>query len=473
MRLWESSAIELAELVRNGEVRSTEVIDAYLDRIRAVNPAVNAITVVLEDTAQEQARALDLMRVSGARLGPLAGVPFTIKENIDVAGSATTHGVPALKNAIAKCDAPMVEKLRKAGAIPIARTNLPDLSMRFHTQSSLNGSTLNPWNPRLSPGGSSGGEGVALATGMSALRVGNDSGGSVRVPALFGGVASLKPSYGRFAMDQSIGPRDLTLSSQLFPVNGLLARRVADLRAAFQVLAEPDPRDPRVVPAPVDGPVPKSPIRVAVCIDPGGHPVHEHVAAAIEGAASALRDAGYAIEYTSVPRLEEALKALGHMIMTEFQLAWKMIESLMAPEGRKYIEHSMQLRSEVGLAEYLGYTALRQGIQRDWAGFLDRYPILLGPVFTEPGVKVAMDIAGLEEHEKIGRGLWLCSASTFVGVPAVSVPVGVAGGLPQGVQLISSMYREDICLRAAMEIEARLGILTRSEEHTSELQSQR
>jgi amidase len=460
MKLWESSAMELAELIRTGAARTTEVVEAHLDRIRAVNPSVNAITAVLADTARAQAEALDAKRESGCQLGPLAGVPFTVKENIDVAGTATTHGVPALKNAIAKCDAPMVEKLRRAGAIPIGRTNLPDLSMRFHTQSSLHGSTQNPWNPRLSPGGSSGGEGVALATGMSALGVGNDSGGSVRVPALFGGVASLKPSYGRFAMDQSIGPRDLTLCSQLFPVNGLLARRVADLSAAFQVLAEPDPRDPRVVPAPVNGPAPSSPIRVAVCIDPGGRPVHEHVASAIEDAVSALKDAGYVIEYTTVPRLEEALEALGRMIMTEFNLAWKMIERLMAPEGRKYIEYSMQLRSAVDLNGYLGYTALRQGVQRDWAIFLDRYPILLGPVFTEPGVEVGMDIASLEEHEKIGRGLWLCSASTFVGVPAVSLPVGVTGGLPQGVQLISSMYREDLCLQAAAEIEARLGILT-------------
>jgi len=458
--LWENSARQLAELVRGGAVPAADVIEAHLDRISAVNPSVNAITAILSESAREQARLLDSMRESGWPLGPLAGVPFTTKENIDVAGSATTHGVPALKNAIAQRDAPMVEKLRRAGAIPIARTNLPDLSMRFHTFSSLHGATVNPWNAQLSPGGSSGGEGVALATGMSALGVGNDSGGSVRVPALFGGVASLKPSYGRFAMDQTIGPRDLTLSSQLFPVNGLLARRIADLRTAFHVLAETDPRDPRVVPAPVNGPVPVSPIRVAVCVDPGGQGVHKDVAAAVESAASALRDAGYLIEYTDVPRLEEALEAYGRMIMTEFSLSWKMIERLIGPEGRRYIEFSMKHQSAVELREYLGYTALRQGIQRDWAEFLDRYPILLGPVFTEPAVTAGFDIAGLGEHEKVGRALRLCAASTFVGVPAVSVPVGVAGGLPQGVQLISSMYREDLCLQAGEEIESRLGTLT-------------
>lgn len=460
MELWENSATALARLIRNGEARSIDVIEAYLERISAVNPAVNAITAVLSEPARESAMLIDSMREAGTPLGPLAGVPFSVKENIDVEGTATTHGVPALKNAIARRDAPMVEKLRRAGAIPIARTNLPDLSMRFHTSSSLHGSTVNPWNSRFSPGGSSGGEGVALATGMSALGIGNDSGGSVRIPALFGGVASLKPSYGRFAMDQSIGPRDLTLSSQLFPVNGLLARCVADLHTAFQVLAEPDPRDPRVVPAPVNGPSFESPLRVAVCVDPGGQGVHEYVAAAVESAASALRDAGYNVEYTSVPRLNEALEGLGHMIMTEFNLAWSTIERLMAPEGRRYIEFAMKARSAVELREYVGYTALRQGIQRDWAEFLHRYPILLGPVFTEPGITVGYDVAGQEEHEFVGRALRLCAASTFVGVPAVSVPVGVSGGLPQGVQLISSMYREDLCLQAAAEIESRLGILT-------------
>src|ERR1039458_5063496 len=231
-QLWESSATELVDLVRSGAVLAADVIEAHLDRISAVNPSVNTITAILSESGGEQARLLDSMRRSGSPLGPLAGVPFTIKENIDVAGSATTHGVPALKNAIAQRDAPMVEKLRRPGAIPIVRTSLPDLSMRFHTFSSLHGATVNPWNAQLSPGGSSGGEGVALATGMSALGVGNDSGRSVRVPALFGGVASLKPSYGRFAMDQSIGPRDHTSSSQLFPVNGLLARRVGPLQGS-------------------------------------------------------------------------------------------------------------------------------------------------------------------------------------------------------------------------------------------------
>lgn len=456
-QLWKQSASELAALVGRGEVSALEVVDAHLQRIAAVNPAVNAVTNVLADSARQAARETDRRRAAGEVLGPLAGVPFTIKENIDVAGSATTHGVPALRHAVAPTDAPVVERLREAGAIPIGRTNLPDLSMRFHTCSQLYGDTVNPWDPSRSPGGSSGGEGVALATGMSPLGLGNDAGGSVRLPALFGGVAALKPSYGRFPGDRSVGPRDLTLASQVIPVDGPLARTVADLRIACQVLAGPDPRDPRVVPAPLVGPDLPRPIRVAVVADPGGLGVHPEVRSGVNRAAAALQDAGYVIEEIDVPRLSESLDAYGAMIITEFSLIWPTLERLLSPEGRRYIEFAMAQRAPVDLAEYLRLTAVRQGLQRDWALFLARYPLVLGPVFTEPAVPVGADVQGLEESKRIGSAMRLCTATSFVGVPAVAIPTHVAGGLPQGVQVIASFYREDLCFEAAAAIEARLG----------------
>jgi amidase len=456
-RLWKLSALELAAVVARGEVDALEVVDDHLHRIAAVNPALNAITNLLADSAREAARAIDRRRALGEALGPLAGVPFTIKENIDVAGSATTHGVSALRHAVAPTDAPVVQRLREAGAIPIGRTNLPDLSMRFHTCSQRYGHTVNPWDASRTPGGSSGGEGVALATGMSPLGLGNDAGGSVRIPALFGGVAALKPSYGRFPGDRSVGPRDLTLSSQLIPVAGPLARTVADLRVAYQVLAGPDSRDPRVVPAPLEGPRLPRPIRVAVVADPGGLGVHPDVRSGVESAAAALQDAGYTIEEVDVPRLAETLDAYGGMIMTEFSLIWPTLERLLAPEGRRYIESSMALRAPGDLAEYVRLTSVRHGLLRDWAQFLARYPLVLGPVFTEPAPPVGFDVSGLEELKQVGTAMRLCTATSFVGVPAVAVPTHIAGGLPQGVQVIAGFYREDLCLEAAGAIEARLG----------------
>lgn len=174
---------DLARMIASAEVTSTEVVEAYLARIEEVNPDLNAVTVTLADEARAAAAAVDRAVAAGGSLGPLAGVPFTVKENIDVAGSATTWGVAALAGQVASTDAPVVARLREAGAIPLARTNLPDSAFRWDTVSGRAGRTRNPWDPTRTAGGSSGGEAVALATGMTPLSLGNDLGGSLRVPS--------------------------------------------------------------------------------------------------------------------------------------------------------------------------------------------------------------------------------------------------------------------------------------------------
>ncbi len=223
--LWRKSAVELAAMIRDREVSSREVIQAHLDRIEAVNPYLNAIVRLLPDQALAAADAADRFVSDGAGLGPLHGVPFTVKENIDLAGTPTTQAIPALAEAVAPVDAPQVERMRAAGAIPIGRTNLPDFGLRVHTDSALHGLTRNPWNPQRTPGGSSGGEAAALATGMSPLGLGNDLGGSLRNPAHCCGVASIKPSTGAVPAATVIPPEDMNISYQLMAVEGVLARR--------------------------------------------------------------------------------------------------------------------------------------------------------------------------------------------------------------------------------------------------------
>lgn len=243
------TAAELAAAVASGDLTAQEAVEAHLERIAAVNPAVNAVTAPLADRARAEAAQVDRRRAAGEPLGPLAGVPFTVKENIHVAGTATTFGVPRLRDLVAREDAPPVRRLRAAGAVCVGRTNLPDMTLGgLHTSSTLYGDTVNPWDPARTPGGTSGGDAVAVATGLAALGLGNDSGGSVRVPAAFCGVAGLKPGYGRIASDHRVGGREPTLSSQLLPVDGPMARSVADLRLALSVLAGADPGDPRAVP---------------------------------------------------------------------------------------------------------------------------------------------------------------------------------------------------------------------------------
>src|SRR5208282_511998 len=241
--LWRQSAGELARRIASKQVTSAEVVEAHLGRIAAVNPRVNAIVKVLATEARTAAIEADRKVASGARLGPLHGVPFTVKESIDVAGLPTTWGVPALANALAPLDAPVVERMRAAGGIPIARTNLPDMALRVHTDSSLYGLTRNPWNARRTAGGSSGGEAVALAVGMSPIGLGNDIGGSLRSPASACGIATIRPSAGRVPDAGFVPAEDRLLAVQLMSVQGPMARCVADVRLGLQIIMGAHPRD--------------------------------------------------------------------------------------------------------------------------------------------------------------------------------------------------------------------------------------
>ncbi|GAA2792865.1 amidase family protein [Saccharopolyspora taberi] len=452
-------ATEVASAVRSGRISAAEVVEAHLERIAAVNPAVNAVTALLAGSARSAAADLDRRRAAGEEPGPLAGVAFTVKENIDIAGVPTTHGVPRFRDNVADADAPPVARLRAAGAIPIGHTNMPDLTIGGSTRSQLFGETVNPWGTIRDPGATSGGDGAAVAAGMAAIGLGNDSGGSVRGPALCCGVTALNPSYGRFPMEHRVGGRDPALASQLFPKDGPIARSVGDLRAAFEVLAGTDSRDPRAVPAPLDGPAPTGPVRVAVTADPGGLGVDPRVRAEIERAAGVLSDAGYAVEERDVPALPEALHCYGKLITTEFGLSWPRIRPLLTDDSARHMELSLRRQPPVSLPDYVRATADRHRITSDWLRFLAHYPLVLGPVSTEP----PGDVDGQPDEEQFLRfalAARLCTVTSFVGVPAVAVPTGVSGGVPMGVQVIGRPFREDLCLTAAGAIEAALGTLT-------------
>src|SRR5215470_495945 len=271
--IWQLLATELAQRIARKQLSSAEVVDAHLARIEAVNPALNAVVHVLADEARAAAVQADRRLAAGETVGPLHGVPFTVKENIDMAGLPTTWGVPALAKAVVPADAPVVERMRAAGAIPIARTNLPDMALRVHTVSSLHGLTKNPWHPGRTAGGSSGGEAAALASGMSPIGLGNDIGGSLRNPANACGIASIRPSAGRVP-DADCGAPGNLLAVQLMNVQGPMARRVADVRLGLRVLMGAHARDPWSIDAPFEGPTSSRPIRVAVVAEPPGGSTH-------------------------------------------------------------------------------------------------------------------------------------------------------------------------------------------------------
>ncbi|WP_344073698.1 amidase [Streptomyces crystallinus] len=462
--LWRRSAAAQAAAVRRGEVSAVELVESHLERIAEVNPRVNAVTQLLAGRAREAARRTDAGRAEGKVLGPLAGVPFTVKESTPIGGVPTTFGVRRFADLVAADDAPPVARLRAAGAIPIGHSNMPTLILAgMHTRSELFGDTANPWDRARTPGGTSGGDAVAVATGMAALGLGNDSGGSVRIPAQFCGVTALKPTPGRFPADHRVlGPDDPGPATQMLVTDGPLARTVADLRLAYEALAGTDPRDPRTVPAPAHGAPLPGPVKVAVVADPGGHGVHPAIAAAVRSAAEALRDAGYDVrEVADVPRLDETLEAYNRITVTEFAPNWPVVRTLLGDGGHRYIAMAMERTPPVtDVDQLMKLMGAWMNIRRSWAEFLDAYPLALGPSFTEPPVEPGLESRDRAGRDRVASGMRLCTATSFVGVPAVAVPTGLSDGLPCGVQIIGRAFREDLCLEAAQAVEDRLGVLT-------------
>ncbi len=459
--LWSLSATEIAAAVRDGKVSCREVVQAHLYRIQAINPSVNAVTVVLAEEALRIAEQADQAVAQGGKPGPLTGVPFTIKENIDLQGSATTQAVTALENAIAPVDAPHVAQLKAAGAIPIGRTNLPDFGLRYHTTNALRGPTINPWNASRTAEGSSGGDAAALATGMTPLGMGNDYGGSLRYPSQCCGTAALRPTFGRVTRASSLAASESPLTIQMFAVNGPMARRVSDLRLALSHMSGPDARDPWWTPAPLKGPKIKPPITVAVTVNPVNQGVDPDVEAGVRKAATALQDAGYELELTDPPSVEEASSIWSRLVMEEIEeIVQPQIRPIASEEALKFLDLSLQENKSNCAPAYIQSFAERNRIAREWSQFLEKYPIILGPVSTDPPFEVGFDIAGPESAGRVFASMRLVTTVNLLGLPSVSVPVGVSATLPQGVQIISSRYREDLCLDAAEAIERKLGTFT-------------
>jgi len=452
---------ELARRIAQREVTARAVVDAHLDRIAEVNPSVNAVTRVLADSAVAAADEIDEAVAQGRPVGPLAGVPITIKENIDVAGQPTTAGVVAFRDQVASVDAPAVAQLRAAGAIPLARTNMPDLGMRWHTDSGLFGATRNPWNPALSPAGSSGGEAVALATGMSPLGIGNDYGGSIRLPSLAAGTVGLRPTAGRVASASSTNPFPPPPTLQLFAVDGPMGRRVDDVRLAYELMCGPDSRDPKWVPAPTLRQVPE-PMRVAVTTDPGAGGVDPSVAAAVRRAADALADAGAIVEEAEPPQVLEAAELWRTLTTAELMgVLDSVIRPLGSADASTYLEQSMAHVARLDLAGFIDGLATRHAIAAAWSDFYARWDLVLGPVATQPIPAVGFDLGGPDNADALWLSHRLVVAVNLLGLPALALPVGLDGShLPQGVQLIADRFRESTCLDAGLLVERALGSIT-------------
>ena len=455
--LWKWTANDLAQLIAAGEVSSLEVVDAHLDRIEEVNGWLNAVTRVLTDEARAAAIDADAAVAAGDGLGPLHGVPCTVKENVDVSGTPTTQGLPAFAELIAPTDAPLVERLRGAGAIPIGRTNLPELGLRISTDNPLHGLTRNPWHPGRTAGGSSGGEGSAIASGMSPLGLGNDIGGSVRNPAFCCGIASIKPTHGRLPT-YSVFEHDQNppLASQVMLTDGPMARSVADLRTAMEVLHGRDPRDPRSVTVPLDGP--DTHRRVAIVHSVPGANCHPSVIDGVWRAASALADVGWEVVESTPPEMERCSDVWAYLLAADVEVLMETARPILSEELATMLDDLAGRYAPALMAPHLVHSETVR-LAREWALFFVDHPVVLMPTWTEPPFEHGVDLDD-DATVALAELLRCITPPNLLGIPSVAVPVGVSDGLPQGVQCIADRWRDDLALAAAADLETALGTIT-------------
>lgn len=452
MQFWRLSAAELASRIRSGQVSAREVATDALDRLAAVNGALNAVVDHRPEEVLAEADAVDAARARGEALGPLAGVPVTTKVNADQRGFPTTNGLRLQKDLVATDDSPVVANLRRAGAVLLGRTNTPAFSLRWFTGNSLHGETTNPRDPGLTPGGSSGGAGAAVAAGIGAIAHGTDIAGSVRYPAYACGVHGLRPSFGRIPAWNASSP-ERGIGPQLMAVSGPLARSLADISLGLAAMAAPDPRDPWWVPAPLEGPA--VPRRVALCVRPGGLAIVPEVEAALRDAARRLEAAGWQVEeIADTPPLREANDIqLTLWLGDGFAAVRAAAEREGDPAAIGLLEAFRPKAEALGPEAVLQALTRRATIVRQWSVFLAEHPVLLLPVSGELPFPNGLD----RTPEGIARAFeaqLLQVALAPLGIPALTVTTGLVGRTPVGVQVVAGRFREDLCLAAGEAIEA-------------------
>ncbi len=470
------SALELADRIRSGETTATAVLDDHLARIDARDGEIHAFNLVVVDRALERAAAIDARLAAGEDLGPLAGVPIAVKDNLCTDGIATTCSSRILEGWVPPYDATVIERLAAGGTVLVGKTNLDEFAMGSSTENSAFGPTRNPHDLDRVPGGSSGGSAAAVAAGFVPLALGSDTGGSIRQPAALCGVVGLKPTYGAISRYGLIA-----FASSLDQI-GPLTVDVADAAALFDLIAGPDRRDTTSIPQPHAPCLPElgagvEGLRIGVIRELMGDGIEGFEPAVIEqtrAAAAALEAAGATIVEVSVPSVVYGLSAYYLIAPAEAS------SNLARYDGVRYglrvdgantaammaASRTAGFGAEVKRRIMLGTYALSAGyydafygkamrvrtlIIDDFARAYEQADLLLSP--TSP--TVAFPIGATEDPLSMYLNDVCTIPSNLAGHPAISVPFGTGDhGLPVGVQLLGPLLSEPTMFRAAAVVEA-------------------
>jgi aspartyl-tRNA(Asn)/glutamyl-tRNA(Gln) amidotransferase subunit A len=448
-------AVEMARLVAARELSPIELVQAHLDRIDEANERVNAI-VVRADDALGRARDAEKAVVSGDTLGPLHGVPYTIKDSIDVAGFPTTSGSLLTSRDPAKQDAPVVARIRGAGGVLLGKTNTPEFTLWWETDNRVFGRSNNPWNTDRTTGGSSGGEAAAIATGMSPLGIGSDSGGSIRVPAAYCNIFGLKATHGRVPITGHV-PYALLQATHIGP----LARSARDIALVMNVIEGPDGRDHYAPPVPAtsfpDLTSPIKPLRVGFYKDGPVTPVAKEVQATVQAAADALAAMGCDVQEVDLPFLNsvDSLGASGAIAASE------AIPDLMDMIGDREADLGVSMKRRMDAPrptheQHVQGIAIREALRAGFMEYFSGFDLLLCPATAVPAPPHDSVELPVDDKMAPGRTALMCTAVfDLTGAPAISLPFGWSTeGLPIGVQLVGRHFDEATVVHAASALAA-------------------
>jgi amidase len=451
-----ASASELARAIRSKELSSAEVVEAHLARIAEVNPRLNAVVLLMDEAARARAREADAALARGEVWGPLHGVPVTIKDAFEVAGVVAAGGTKGRAAFVPEEDATGVVRLKEAGAVVVAKTNVPEVSLAFESDNLVYGRTSNPYDLSRTPGGSSGGEAAAIASGMSPLGLGSDAGGSIRLPAHFCGIAGLKPTSGRTARTGHFPPMGGLLDS-IWQI-GPLARRVEDLALAYPLLCGNDWRDPTVVPAPLGdhAAVDLKSLRVAFHADNGVVAPEDDVAQAARDAALMLKEAGAEVVEARPPIPSNAYDLLLGLYGADGGALLRMMLMMTGTdETHALMTRLLELLSAASMttAELVGLVHQLDAWRSQMLSFMRDYDLIVCP----PCARAAMPHGTtFDDDNQIFFSYTMLFNMT--GWPGAVVRAGTsAEGLPLGAQLVARPWREDVALAAALAVERSTG----------------
>ena len=451
-----TSATSLAQAIREKQISSQEVVEAYIQRIEAVNPQLNAVVQLTADSALTQAKQADGALAHGEITGPLHGVPITVKDSFDTKGIISTAGTKGRASYIPQQDATAVARMRAAGAIVLGKTNLPELSLAYESNNLIYGRTNNPYDLSRTPGGSSGGEAAIIAAGGSPLGLGTDAGGSIRVPAHFCGIAGLKPTSGRVPFTGLLPPA-LGASARLRHV-GPMARYVEDLALTLPILAGVDWRDPATVPMPLGDPkkVELKSLRVAFYTENGVMMPTPETTRTVQTAVHALSDVGMVVEEARPAGIEQS---------------YELFRDLFAADGGAGVQRLLQMAGTTDLhpflhqfgemlrpyamttAEFSSFLVRWDMFRSTLLTFLEQYDVILCPVCATPAWPHSATIT----EEQFFASSYSVTYN-LTGWPAVAVRGGTSPeGLPIGVQVVARPWREDVALAVAQHLESVLG----------------